>query len=292
MDFPSWLVPSDLIGVAAVVLVTILARFVLIRLTKRATRLALDRAKKRRVAGVSKTGKLLEAVTLGSQERYSQRAATMGAVISSLISATLVIVAVLTILAILNVPLAPLLASAGVGGIVLAFGAQTLIKDFLSGMFMLMEDQYGVGDLVDTGEVKGTVEDVGLRVTRLRDGSGTVWYVRNGEILRLGNQSQGWSTAVIDIPVAIDEDPARVIAILDSVAAEAENADELAAVLLDRPEVAGVTAITGTTMTIQVSAKTKPNTHPLVQRWLLEQSVNALAKAGVRTPTQTGIMPL
>jgi moderate conductance mechanosensitive channel len=289
MDFSSWLVPSDLIGIAAVVVITIVARFVLVLLTKRATRLALERAKRRHVGGVSKTGKLLEAVTFGSQERYSQRAATLGAVISSLISVTLAVVAVLTILAILKVPLAPLLASAGVGGIVLAFGAQTVIKDFLSGMFMLMEDQYGVGDLVDTGEVKGTVEDVGLRVTRLRDASGTIWYVRNGEILRLGNQSQGWSTAMVDIPVAIDEDPARVIAILEVVAADAEDAEELTAALLDRPEVAGVTAVTANTMTIHLSAKTKPNLHPIVQRWLLERSLSALAKAGVRTPTQLGL---
>jgi small conductance mechanosensitive channel len=158
-------------------------------------------------------------------------------------------------------------------------------------MFMLMEDQYGVGDFVDTGEVKGTVEEVGLRVTRLRDLSGTVWYVRNGEILRLGNQSQGWSTAIIDVPVAYDEDPGRVITVLEAVAREAEDAEDLADILLERPTVVGVNAVSATTMTIRLIGKTLPNQHWPVQRWLLEHSLSALAKAGVRSPAPLGIFP-
>ena len=92
---------------------------------------------------------------------------------------------------------------AGVVGVALGFGAQSLVKDFLSGIFMLVEDQYGVGDVIDTGEAIGTVEDVGLRVTRLRDGNGVVWYVRNGEIVRIGNRSQGFAPAIVDLPVAV-----------------------------------------------------------------------------------------
>ena len=102
--------------------------------------------------------------------------------------------------------LGPFIAGAGIVGVALGFGAQNLVKDFLSGIFMLLEDQYGVGDVVDLGEASGTVEGVGLRVTRLRDGNGTVWYVRNGEVLRVGNRTQGFAQVIIDLPVPYDAD--------------------------------------------------------------------------------------
>ena len=156
---------------------------------------------------------------------------------------------------------------------------------------MIMEDQYGVGDLIDTGDARGTVEDVGLRVTRLRDATGTVWYVRNGEILRVGNQSQGWSTAIIDVPVAYDEDAAKVIGILEGVAAEIDTDAAYADVLLERPTVAGVNAVTATTMSIRMTAKTAPNQHWAIQRTLLERSLSALGKAGVRSPVPMGVLP-
>ena len=101
----------------------------------------------------------------------------------------------------LGVNLAPLLASAGIAGIALGFGAQNLVKDFIAGLFMLLEDQYGVGDVVDLGEASGTVEAVGLRITTIRDGRGVLWYIRNGEIVRVGNKSQGWALVVVDVPV-------------------------------------------------------------------------------------------
>ena len=193
MRLEDWIGTGDLIMIGIVVLVAFVARFVLVRLTRTLTTRALNRAKDRRAHAETRAEKLLSAMTFGRQERYEQRTATLGSLISSLITVAVWVIAILTILAILKIPLAPLLASAGVGGIAIAFGAQSLVKDFLSGTFMIMEDQYGVGDLIDTGEVTGTVEDVGLRVTRVRDGSGTVWYVRNGEILRVRNQSQGLS---------------------------------------------------------------------------------------------------
>ncbi|MBA3022030.1 mechanosensitive ion channel family protein [Propionicimonas sp.] len=291
MDLSAWVSTADLIAIAVVIVVTLVSRFLLVRLVRTLTKRALERAQQRRKTGGNRAEQLLTAMTFGNQERYEQRTATMGSISSSLISITLSVIGVLTILSILGVPLAPLLTSAGVGGIALAFGAQSLVKDFLSGMFMLMEDQYGVGDIIDTGEVKGTVEEVGLRVTRLRDPSGTVWYVRNGEILRLGNQSQGWSTAIIDVPVAYDEDPGRVITVLEAVSREAEEAEDLADVLLERPTVVGVNAVSATTMTIRLIGKTLPNQHWQVQRWLLEHSLSALAKAGVRSPAPLGILP-
>ena len=130
----------------------------------------------------------------------------MGAILKSTSTFVIFTLALLTVMATVGLPLGPLLASAGVGGVALGFGAQSLVKDFLSGIFMILEDQYGVGDVIDTGEAVGTVEDVTLRVTRLRDASGIVWYVRNGEIVRIGNRSQGWSTALVDIPVGLQRE--------------------------------------------------------------------------------------
>ena len=106
----------------------------------------------------------------------------------------------------LGLDLAPILTGAGIAGVAIGFGAQSLVKDFLSGMFMILEDQYGVGDYIDAGPALGTVEEVGLRTTRLRDSNGVIWYVRNGEILRVGNLTQGWSTAVVDVSISYSQD--------------------------------------------------------------------------------------
>src|SRR5215216_106327 len=106
--------------------------------------------------------------------------------------------AIVLILGVLGLNLAPILASAGIVGFALGFGAQNLVKDFLSGIFMMLEDQYGVGDIVDLGDASGTVEAVGLRITTVRDAHGVVWYIRNGEIIRVGNKSQGWAVVNID----------------------------------------------------------------------------------------------
>lgn len=288
MNLPDWLSISDLVSVLLVIVVTLVARFLLIRIVRRVTSHALERARKRREKGPSRTDKIWESVVMVNDERYEQRTATLGSVTSSVITVTLTVIALVTILAIFGVPLAPLLTSAGVGGIAFAFGAQSLVKDFLSGMFMLLEDQYGVGDVIDTGSAVGTVEDLGLRVTRLRDVSGTIWYVRNGEILRLGNQSQGWSTAIVDIPVAYGEDPDRAITILDKVATAAADDSDMQTLLLDTPSVIGVTSVSPTSMTIRITANTRANQHWAVQRWLLRHSLAALTEAGVRSPTEMG----
>ena len=123
------------------------------------------------------------------------------------------------------------------------FGAQSLVKDFLSGIFMILEDQYGVGDVIDTGEAIGTVEEVTLRVTRLRDASGVVWYIRNGEIVRIGNKSQGWSTAIVDIPVAYAENIERVIPLIRDVVTSHGRDAGVEGAPLEEPQVVGVESI-------------------------------------------------
>ena len=121
--------------------------------------------------------------------------------LKSAVSFTLVVIAVLLILSELDIDLAPFIAGTSIVGVALGFGAQNIVKDFLSGMFMMLEDQYGVGDIIDFEKASGTVEAVGLRTTRLRDVNGTVWYVRNGEVVRVGNKSQGFAQVVLDVPI-------------------------------------------------------------------------------------------
>ena len=200
------------------------------------------------------------------------------------ITITVAIITALTIMSIFHIPLGPLLASAGVGGVALGFGAQSLVKDFLSGIFMILEDQYGVGDIVDTGEAVGTVEEVSLRVTRLRDGSGVVWYVRNGEIIRIGNKSQGWSTALVDIPVSYAENLEKVIPLIRDVVHRLDEEPEWKDKLLDEPQVLGVESVSGTAVTIRVLAKTAPEQQYGVSREIRERVKAAFDAAGVQGP--------
>ena len=130
-------------------------------------------------------------VVVETPERRHQRAETIGSVLRNGVSITVFTIAFIEVIGQLGINLGPIVASAGIVGVALGFGAQNLVKDFLSGIFMILEDQYGVGDVIDVGEATGTVEAVGLRTTRLRDVNGTVWYVRNGEVIRVGNKSQG-----------------------------------------------------------------------------------------------------
>ena len=155
------------------------------------------------------------------QARRAQRAETIGAVLRSIIAITIWSVAVLTALDVLGVNLAPLIAGAGIVGVALAFGAQSVVRDFLTGLFMLLEDQYGVGDVIDLGLATGTVEGVSLRTTRVRDYEGVVWHVPNGEVHRVGNKSRQWARALVDVAIAYDADLARATEVIREVARDA-----------------------------------------------------------------------
>ncbi len=174
----------------------------------------------------------------------------------------------------LGYPVGPLLASAGIVGIALGFGAQSLVKDFLAGVFMIFEDQYGVGDVVDLGEAGGTVEAVGLRVTRLRDVQGTVWYVRNGEVLRVGNQSQNWARTVLDVPVGHGEDLRRAQGVLRDVAHDVWDDEEFKGLIIEEPEVWGVEELTPEWITLRVTLKTAP-----LEQWAVAREMRQRIKA-------------
>ena len=202
---------GDPLMVVSTILAAVILRWVLNRSIARIVDVTIAKHDARRERVPGRAGRVLAQATGLDHERHRQRTLTMGSLLHSIVTFAVTLVTVLTVMAIVGIPLGPLLASAGVGGVALGFGAQSLVKDFLSGIFMILEDQYGVGDVIDTGEAIGTVEEVTLRVTRLRDANGVVWYVRNGEIVRIGNKSQGWSTAIVDIPVSYAENVERVI---------------------------------------------------------------------------------
>jgi small-conductance mechanosensitive channel len=206
--------------------------------------------------------------------RRVQRARTMGSVLKSLSSIVVFAIGILMVLPELGLNIGPLLASAGIIGVALGFGAQSLVKDFLSGIFMIFEDQYGVGDVVDVGEASGTVEAVTLRVTRLRDVNGTVWYVRNGEILRVGNMSQNWARTVLDVPVSYREDLARVRQVLQEVAHDLWEDEDFKGQVIEEPEVWGVESMTPEAVTVRVTMKTAP-----LQQWNVAREMRERVKA-------------
>jgi len=216
--------------------------------------------------------------------RREQRARTIGSLLRSISSAVVLLVALVMVLAEFGVALGPILASAGIVGVAIGFGAQNLVRDFLSGMFMLLEDQYGVGDIVDLGGASGTVEAVGLRITTVRDGNGTVWYVRNGEILRVGNKSQGFAVAVVDLPLAHSADIATATEVATRVANEVVAQEDVAEVVLEAPEVVGVEKVGPEGVTFRVTVRTSPGQQFAVQRALLAALTDAFDDAGLPRP--------
>jgi len=206
--------------------------------------------------------------------RRGQRAKTMGDLLKSVVTGILVAIIGTMMLSELGVNIAPIIASAGIIGIALGFGAQSLVKDFLSGIFMIVEDQFGVGDVVDVGEASGTVEAVSLRVTRLRDVNGTVWYVPNGEILRVGNMSQNWARAVVDVSVGYGEDLARVKRVLTEVATGLWEDEEFRGLVIEQPEVTGVEVLAANAVTLRVMVKTAP-----MEQWAVARELRQRIKA-------------
>ncbi len=216
--------------------------------------------------------------------RRKQRAETLGGVLRSITSFTILTIAGIMILSELGVDIGPLIAGAGIVGIALGFGAQTLVRDFLSGLFMLFEDQYGIGDVVDLGDASGTVEAVSLRVTRLRDVNGTVWYVRNGEILRVGNMSQNWARTVLDVRVGLGEDLTRVRGILEETCHGMWDDDDFSGKIIEEPEVWGVERLDSDAVIVRVAIKTAPLEQWAVARELRKRIKERFGHEGIEIP--------
>ena len=202
-------------------------------------------------------------------ERRRQRSGTVRVVLNSALVVVIVAVLVVTVLDMVGLPVAPLLASAGIVGVALGFGAQSLVKDLLAGLFMLIEDQYGVGDVVDLGQASGLVEEVGLRSTRLRALDGTVWYVPNGEITAVGNMTRLWSRALIEVRLSYDTDVevARQ-AMLDALAAAREADENIDRAVLSEPEVPGIEAFDYYGVVIRLMVQVAP-----IKQWDVMRAV-------------------
>jgi moderate conductance mechanosensitive channel len=243
----------------------------------------------RHAAQVAETraGRLLQGSGLVATERSRQRTQAIGSVLRSLTSAVIFTVGLLMVISVLEIPIAPILASVSVVGVAVGLGAKDVITDFLAGITMIFEDQYGVGDVIDVGLAKGTVIEVGLRVTKLRDADGEIWYVRNGSIERVGNQSQGWSRAVVDVPVHYGADVGRVHEVLAVMAEELYNDESWRAKFLDEqpPQVMGIENLDGGAVVIRVQARTAPQKNIEVARELRSRIKSALDTAGIEVVT-------
>ena len=209
-------------------------------------------------------------------ERRNQRAATIGSVLNSIVSVTILVIATMLILSELGINLAPFIAGTSIIAVALGFGAQNIVKDFLSGMFMMLEDQYGVGDTIDFEKASGTVEAVGLRTTRLRDVNGTVWYVRNGEVVRVGNKSQGFAQVVIDVPISAGSDIRIASTAIRAVALQMRGEQEWTDVYLDDPEMQGVERMTREETVLRLVAKVRPG-----EQWRTARELRRRIRVGL-----------
>jgi small conductance mechanosensitive channel len=216
--------------------------------------------------------------------RSAARAQTLSFVLRSIASALIWAIAVIMILGELGVNLGPLIAGAGIAGAALGFGAQSLVKDFLSGIFMLVEDQYGVGDIVDLGEANGVVEAVSLRTTRLRGVDGTVWHVPNGTIDRVGNMSQQWARALLDVDVAYGTDVDRAQEVIKQVADEVHTDPDWRRLILETPEVWGVERLGADAISIRLVVKTRPGEQYAVMRELRRRLSETFEREGIEIP--------
>ncbi|MEU6012572.1 mechanosensitive ion channel family protein [Streptomyces sp. NPDC047515] len=261
-------------------------RIVLIAAVAVVLRIAIRRALTKLIDRMNRSAQAVEGTALGgllvNAERRRQRSEAIGSVLRSVASFLILGTAALMILGAFQINLAPLLASAGVAGVALGFGARNLVTDFLSGVFMILEDQYGVGDTVDAGVASGEVIEVGLRVTKLRGDNGEIWYVRNGEVKRIGNLSQGWSTAGIDVTVRPTEDLDTVRTVIDEAAAAMAKEDPWNERLWGPVEILGLDSVLLDSMTIRLTAKTMPGKALGVERELRWRIKRAFDEAGVR----------
>lgn len=238
------------------------------------------------ISRMNTSAEAVEGTALGgllvNAERRRQRSEAIGSVLRSVASFLILGTAALMVLAALKIDLAPLLASAGVAGVAIGFGARNLVTDFLSGVFMIMEDQYGVGDKIDAGVASGEVIEVGLRVTKLRGDNGEIWYVRNGEIKRIGNLSQGWATAGVAVQVKPTENLARIREVVQVVAEGLAKESPWDERLWGPVEVLGLDEVLLASMTVKVSAKTMPGQQFAVERELRWRIKEAFDAAGIR----------
>ena len=282
-----WVVATPL-AILGILVIGVVLRWLLFRVINRITTQAASGTVPTLLPQAFSRGRTLEVLEERSAlalERREQRVNTMGSLLKSVTTGVVFSIVAFMVIDRVGYNIAPLIASAGIVGVALGFGAQSLVKDFLSGMFMIMEDQYGVGDVVSLdAEVSGTVEAVGLRVTRLRDVNGTVWYMPNGSITRVGNMSQNWARTVLDINVAYTENLDRVRAVLAEIAHLMWEDPEYSDKILEEPEVWGVERLDPDRIVVRVVLKTAPMEQWDVARAMRELVVERFEQLGIEIP--------
>ena len=272
------------------ILVIVVGAWILNRIARRAIGALSDRVRQTpdnpRIAQLRRLGAERVPTDKALADRAPARAEAIESVLKSLVTVAIWSIAVLLILGELNINLAPLIAGAGIAGIALGFGAQSMVRDFLGGLFILIEDQYGVGDVIEVDDIAGTVEDISLRSTRVRDVEGTVWHIANGEISKVGNHSQLWSNCVIDVDIAYDTDVREAMQVLDDTADAMwrEAREHKSDVIIADPVVQGVQALGESAITLRLVVKTDPLSQWQVQRELRLRIKEAFDAAGIAIP--------
>ena len=226
---------------------------------------------------------------LVEEQRILQRTKTIASVLDNFLLWGISITAVVMVLSELGVNIGALIAVTSILGAAIGFGAQSLVKDLLSGIFIVFEDQYGVGDWVDVGEANGEVEKVGLRVTELRDVHGTLWFVRNGEIVRVGNYTQDWARALLDLPFSYENDIDKVNKLISDVSTKLSKDPQFDSSILGEPEIWGMDYVSGEQFVIRVALTTKPSKQWAVTRELRSRLKTAFDKEGISLQKATRI---
>jgi moderate conductance mechanosensitive channel len=246
----------------------------------------LIRRSVRKVGASASTGRLdkMSGGGLIAPERAGARTEAVANVLGSVAASAIWVVAVLVALGELDIDLGPLIAGAGVAGIALGFGAQQMVRDYLSGIYIIVEDQFGVGDSIDLQDVSGDVEEVTLRSTRVRDVDGVLWTVANGEILKVGNKTKGWSRSKLDVSVAYGTDLRQAMDLITSVAAGLREDLDWTEDVIDEPEMWGVQHLAADGVTIRVVLKVRPGRQFAVTRELQLRIAEAMDAAGIEIP--------
>ncbi|MBC3185019.1 mechanosensitive ion channel family protein [Corynebacterium sp. zg-331] len=292
----TWLIDRP-ISIGITLLVAVVAHWALRRLIDKFAQHNLSSAaplgrlaRKGRAAESEELPARVAALNKVQEKRRQSRVKTLAQVGKSAVAIVVWVFAVLSILDTLGVNIAPLIASAGVIGVALGFGAQSLVKDFLSGIFMLLEDQYGVGDTIDVGEgIIGDVEDISLRLTTIRDIDGTLWYVRNGEILRVGNFSDEYAIARIQVPVGLSNDSTKAWEVIHKATEEACADPTTSQWVLDEPEMKGVSDFEVDHLSYRIAIKTMPGMQWDVQRLVQGHILDAMRNNDITVPYPHGI---
>ncbi|MDW4572788.1 mechanosensitive ion channel [Microbacterium sp. M3] len=278
----------NLLAVAGIIVGAFLLAWILKFVLRRVVNRIVNGAKSK--ANVDDT-QALERSPLASV-RLVQRTRTLGSILHNVVNVTIVVIAMLLIINVLAPTalgsLTLLTAAVGAG---LGFGAQNIVKDVLNGIFIVAEDQVGIGDVVDLGLATGIVEYVSVRVTHVRDVNGTLWYVRNGEITRIGNLSQGWSRVIIDLSVAVDSDIDEVERTMLDTAKGLAKDPKWRTRILEQPEVWGLESISGDALVIRLVMKTRANAKDDVARELRMRLKHSIDEMGITLPALTAVMP-